>query len=230
MPVLQQLFHCLHGQVKKRDAWSNSLQSTNTRKTSQYGHPSTVTFGPMLAGQYQNNLNRRELVSVQLIKLSYIVKLSFMHVYTGEACKLKVRRKLAKLFPSPMQALPCYGLPQPGSEHAETQTDISKQTIATQTQQQQSDSTTQTNAFLTSESKAVFIRDVFSTLTSTDQIALVQQLFKMCCPTPASLPAGFIKNAISAMENLHNSGKSNVIAGIARALGKCLPVACILEH
>ena len=55
------------------------------------------------------------------------------------------------------------------------------------------------------------------------QIEIVQKLFDICCIGVMPVTADYIQNSICAMERLKLNGKSNVIGGLAQALGMVRP-------
>ena len=63
----------------------------------------------------------------------------------------------------------------------------------------------------------------FERMSTREQVSCVQRLFdQICCKLAIPTPKGFIHSAVTSIEHLHKRRKSNVIAGLASALGVVL--------
>ena len=69
----------------------------------------------------------------------------------------------------------------------------------------------------------------FECMSTREQVSLVQRFFdQICYEVAIPTPNGFIHSAVTSMEHLHKRKKSNVIAGLASALGRFYMHAIII--
>ena len=127
---------------------------------------------------------------------------------SGDACKLKVRRRFKPLG-SIDDALRHYKLPPPGFQYG-----------FTQTEQVTCDKAVNTHP-VTLDFLIASLTHQFEQLIMQDQIEILELFFSSACKCYGMkiLPHGYIKNSLSAMHFLQTRERSNILEGVAKVFG-----------
>ena len=130
---------------------------------------------------------------------------------TGEACKMKVRRRFRPLG-SLTAALKYYELPPPGFQNS-----------STQTEQISNDKGVNTDESMNYSLE--LLQKCFQQLPGQEQTKLQDSFFSITCKSRgvAVVPHGFIEYSICSMQHLQQKGKSNVVASAAYVFGNMRP-------
>ena len=120
-------------------------------------------------------------------------------------------------------ALEAYQLPRLGLHSMACQAEISVAKYCDATTMTDGTSSLSVTSASQTESLMTSFYYEFECMSTREQVSCVQRLFdQICCKLAIPTPKGFIHSAVTSMEHLHKRRKSNVIAGLASALGVVL--------
>ena len=130
--------------------------------------------------------------------------------YSAQACRLKVIAKLSRTFSNAEEALRFYETRAEGQALPNVAPALHHQDSSTQTDSYASDTTSK-------------IKHLLASLPHRDQVAAVSELVQSLAQPGVKIPPEFVANSLMCMRNLKLAGRSNIFAGLAKAIGTMRP-------
>ena len=131
-------------------------------------------------------------------------------IYIAQACRSRVTTKLCRKFRDPEEALHFYETRAEGQALPTVAPALHHRDTSTQTDSCASDATSK-------------LKHLLASLPHSDQVTAVGELVQTLAPSGVKIPLEFIAHSLTCMKNLQLAGRSNILSGLAKAIGTMRP-------